>query len=77
MHFVLVFYHYINYDRYLTNHNIKSIGVIVDNNSDGFSAPIQKGKWSLRASITSELVFDNVFVPDENLLPNVKGLKGL
>ena len=51
-------------------------GFIVENNSEGFSAPIQKGKWSLRASITSELVFDNVFVPDENLLPNVKGLKG-
>ena len=51
-------------------------GFIVENNSEGFSAPIQKGKWSLRASITSELVFDNVFVPDENLLPNVKALKG-
>ena len=51
-------------------------GFIVDTKSDGFSAPIQKGKWSLRASITSELVFENVFVPEENLLPNVKGLKG-
>ena len=51
-------------------------GVIVDTKSEGFSAPIQKGKWSLRASITSELVFENVFVPEENLLPNVKGLKG-
>ena len=51
-------------------------GVVVDNKSEGFSAPIQKGKWSLRASITSELVFENVFIPDENLLPNVKGLKG-
>ena len=37
-------------------------GFIVENNSEGFSAPIQKGKWSLRASITSELVFDNVFI---------------
>jgi glutaryl-CoA dehydrogenase len=34
------------------------------------------GKWSLRASITSELVFENVFVPENNILPNVKGLKG-
>ena len=34
------------------------------------------GKWSLRASVTSELVFENVFVPDSHLLPNVKGLKG-
>ena len=37
---------------------------------------MMKGKWSLRASITSELVLDNVFVPEENLLPNVEGLKG-
>ena len=51
-------------------------GVVVNNKSDGFSAPLQKGKWSLRASITSELVFENVFVPEDNLLPNVKGLKG-
>ena len=51
-------------------------GVVVDNKSEGFSAPIQKGKWSLRASITSELVFENVFVPKDNILPNVKGLKG-
>jgi len=51
-------------------------GFIVDNKSEGFSAPMQKGKWSLRASITSELVFENVFVPDSHLLPNVKGLKG-
>ena len=54
----------------------KVIGLIVDTNSDGFSAPEMKHKWSLRASITSELVMDNVFVPDENLLPNVEGLKG-
>ena len=56
--------------------NDKIRGLIVDNKSKGFSAPVMKGKWSLRASITSELVFDNVFVPDENLLPNVDGLKG-
>ena len=34
------------------------------------------GKWSLRASITSELILENVFVPDSHLLPNVEGLKG-
>jgi len=43
---------------------------------EGFTAPETTGKWSLRASITGELVFDNVKVPKENLLPNVKGLKG-
>ena len=51
-------------------------GFIVEKGMDGFSAPIMKNKWSLRASVTSELVLDNVFVPEENLLPNVKGLKG-
>ena len=51
-------------------------GFIVEKDMDGFSAPLMKNKWSLRASVTSELVFDNVFVPDENLLPNVEGLKG-
>ena len=39
---------------------------------DGFSAPEMK-RWSLRASVTSELVFEDVFVPEENLLPNVVG----
>jgi glutaryl-CoA dehydrogenase len=42
----------------------------------GFSTPEIHGKWSLRASATGELVFDNVKVPKENLMPNVKGLKG-
>jgi glutaryl-CoA dehydrogenase len=42
----------------------------------GFSAPEIKGKWSLRASITGELVFENVRVPKANILPNVQGLKG-
>lgn len=51
-------------------------GFIVENNSEGFSAPKMSGKLSLRASITSELVFENVFVPENNILPNVKGLKG-
>jgi len=51
-------------------------GFIVENDSEGFSAPKMSGKWSLRASITSELVFENVFVPENNILPNVKGLQG-
>ncbi len=51
-------------------------GLIVEKGMDGFSAPETKRKWSLRASITGELVFDNVKVPKENLLPNIMGLKG-
>ncbi len=51
-------------------------GLIVEKGMKGFTAPETKGKWSLRASITGELVFDNVKVPKENMLPNVKGLKG-
>jgi len=51
-------------------------GLIVEKQMDGLSAPETKNKWSLRASITGEFVFDNVKVPKENLLPNVKGLKG-
>jgi glutaryl-CoA dehydrogenase len=43
---------------------------------EGFSTPETHNKWSLRASATGELVFDNVKVPKENLLPNVSGLKG-
>ena len=43
---------------------------------EGFSTPKIENKWSLRASDTGELVFDNVKVPKENLLPNVSGLKG-
>ena len=43
---------------------------------NGLTAPKIKGKLSLRASITGEIVMDNVFVPDENMLPNVTGLKG-
>lgn len=52
------------------------IGVIVERGMKGFSTPTTHGKWSLRASATGELVFDNVKVPKENILPNVKGLKG-
>jgi glutaryl-CoA dehydrogenase len=51
-------------------------GMVVEKGSDGFSAPEIHGKWSLRASITGELVFENVFVPEENIFPNVRGLKG-
>jgi glutaryl-CoA dehydrogenase len=51
-------------------------GLIVEKGMDGFTAPETLGKWSLRASITGELVFDNVKIPKDNLLPNVIGLKG-
>ena len=51
-------------------------GMVVESNSEGFSAPVIHGKWSLRASITGELVFDNVKVPKENVFPDIKGLKG-
>lgn len=51
-------------------------GFIVDTKSEGFSAPEMKGKFSLRSSITSELIFDNVVVPESRRLPNVQGLKG-
>ena len=51
-------------------------GLIVEKGMEGFSTPITHGKWSLRASSTGELVFDNVKVPKENIFPNVKGLKG-
>ncbi len=51
-------------------------GLIVERGMDGFSTPETHGKWSLRASATGELVFDNVRVPEANLFPDVKGLKG-
>ena len=51
-------------------------GVIVERGMEGFSTPTTHGKWSLRASATGELVFDNVRVPKQNILPNVEGLKG-
>ena len=56
--------------------NQKVRGVIVEKGMKGFSAPTINNKWSLRASITGELVFDDVIIPKENLLPNIKGLKG-
>lgn len=51
-------------------------GLIVERGMAGFTTPETHGKWSLRASATGELVFDNVKVPKENLLPNISGLKG-
>ena len=51
-------------------------GIILERGMKGFTTPETHGKWSLRASATGELVFDNVKVPTENILPNVKGLKG-
>lgn len=50
-------------------------GLIVENTWKGLSAPETHGKLSLRASVTGELVFDNVIVPKEYLLPNAQGLK--
>ena len=51
-------------------------GFVLEKGMDGLSAPKIQGKLSLRASITGEIVMDEVFVPEENLLPNVEGLKG-
>ena len=53
----------------------KMQGFIVDADSPGFSAPEQKHKWSLRASVTSELVLEDVRVPEANRMPKVEGLK--
>jgi len=49
-------------------------GVLVERGMEGFSTPETHGKWSLRASATGELVFDNVKIPKENILPNKDGL---
>jgi glutaryl-CoA dehydrogenase len=51
-------------------------GFLVEKGMEGFTAPEMKHKWSLRASITSELILQDVFVPEENILPGVGGLKG-
>jgi glutaryl-CoA dehydrogenase len=51
-------------------------GFLVEKGTPGFSAPEQKRKFSLRASVTSELVLDNVRVPGDAMLPGAKGLKG-
>ena len=55
--------------------NGKVHGFLVEKGTKGFSAPETKGKLSLRASITSELIFEDCFIPDENILPNTAGLK--
>ncbi|WP_404416238.1 acyl-CoA dehydrogenase [Marinospirillum sp.] len=57
-------------------HDGKIMGFIVERGTEGFSTPKIEGKLSLRASITGEIVLDKAFVPEENLLPNVSGLKG-
>lgn len=51
-------------------------GFILEKGMEGLSAPKIEGKFALRASITGEIVMDNVFVPEENKFPEVKGLKG-
>ena len=51
-------------------------GFLVERDFKGFGTPEMKGKLSLRASITGEITLQDVFVPEANLLPNVKGLKG-
>ena len=50
-------------------------GFLVERGSKGFETPEMKGKLSLRASITGEIILQDVFVPDENLLPKTEGLK--
>jgi len=57
------------------NEDGKIRGLIVERGMAGFTAPETKNKWSLRASATGELVFDNVKVPKENLLPEARGLR--
>ncbi len=59
-----------------TAHDDKIRGFILEKGMSGLSAPKIEGKLSLRASITGEVVMDGVEVPEENLLPNVSGLKG-
>ena len=51
-------------------------GFILERGMKGFSTPKIEGKFSLRASVTGEIVMDEVFVPEANLLPHVRGLKG-
>ena len=51
-------------------------GLIVERGMEGFSTPETHNKWSLRASATGELIFDNVKIPKDNLLPNKSGLGG-
>lgn len=51
-------------------------GFLVERGADGLSTPKIEGKFSLRASITGEIVLDNVFVPEDNMFPDIMGLKG-
>src|SRR5690606_28120010 len=51
-------------------------GFILEKGMKGLSAPKIEGKFSLRSSVTGEIVMDNVFVPEENVLPDVSGLRG-
>ncbi len=51
-------------------------GLVVERGMEGFTTPTIHDKWSLRASTTGELVFDNVKIPKENLFPDIRGLKG-
>jgi glutaryl-CoA dehydrogenase len=59
-----------------TAHDNEIRGFILEKGMKGLSAPKIKGKLSLRASVTGEIVMDGVVVPEENILPNVSGLKG-
>lgn len=58
------------------NEQGKIRGMVVERGMEGFTTPTTHNKWSLRASATGELVFDNVKVPKENLFPEVEGLRG-
>ncbi len=58
------------------NEGDQVLGMIVEKDSKGFAAPQIKGKWSLRASITGELFFEDVRVPKAQVLPEVRGMKG-
>jgi glutaryl-CoA dehydrogenase len=51
-------------------------GFIVERGAKGFSTPVIEGKMSLRASVTGEIVLDDVEIPEDNMLPNVRGLAG-
>lgn len=57
-------------------HDNKIKGFILDKGMKGLSAPAIKGKLSLKASLTGEIVMDNVFIPEENLLPEAEGISG-
>ncbi|MCB0596261.1 MAG: acyl-CoA dehydrogenase family protein [Lewinellaceae bacterium] len=58
------------------NEEGKILGMVVEKDMKGYSAPEIHGKWSLRASVTGELVFEDVRVPKKNVFPEVRGLRG-